>query len=475
MNIGIIGAGYVGLVAGTCFAEMGNHVTCVDIDQSKIDALRNGTLPIFEPELQRLFDRTRSTDRLHFTTTLKDAVDSAEILFFALPTPPGADGSADLTYVLQAAEDVATLLVEAGSATELIVANKSTVPVGTADRVQAVFARHGLDAVEVVSNPEFLREGAAVNDFMKPDRVVLGTSSDRAAEVMARLYEPFVRQGNPILIVDERSAEMIKYAANSLLATRISFMNEIANLCDRVGADVENVRLGVSKDHRIGPHFLYPGIGFGGSCFPKDVQALARTGRENEYRFRIIESVLEVNHDQRRLLAHRIAERFNENLDGRRFAVWGLSFKPNTDDVREAPAHVLIQALLDRGASIAAFDPEAIEPTRARFGDTIDYGDDRYDVLSGADALVICTEWPEFRQPNLAMVRATLREPVIFDGRNLYDPTRMADLGFEYHSIGRPYRAPMRNENAPGDRRQDDDAACNGQPEPLSSPLSSSH
>jgi len=463
MNIGIIGTGYVGLVSGTCFAEMGNQVTCVDIDESKVDTLQRGTLPIYEPDLKHLFDRSRAENRLHFTTNLEDTVKSAEILFLALPTPPDEDGAADLSYVLQAAVDVARILAREDASSYRIVVNKSTVPVGTADRVQNVFATHGLETVDVVSNPEFLREGAAVDDFMKPDRVVIGTSSDRAADVMTQLYEPFVRQGNPILVVDPRSAEMIKYAANSLLATRISFMNEIANLCDCVGANVDKVRLGVGADHRIGRHFLYPGIGFGGSCFPKDVQALTRTGREHQSPVRILESVLDVNDEQRHRLARQVAGRFDHTLADRRIAIWGLSFKPNTDDVREAPSHVVIQDLLDRGASIAAYDPEAIGPTRRRFGDAIDYGTDRYDVLSGADALAICTEWPEFRRPNLASVRTALRQPVIFDGRNLYDPARMADLGFEYHSIGRPHHRPAQHEDGPDTAALEKALAENGQ------------
>jgi len=451
MNIAIIGTGYVGLVSGTCFAEMGNQVTCVDIDADKVGRLRSGELPIYEPDLEHFFARNRKEDRLHFTTDLESAIEPAEIIFFALPTPPGEDGSADLSYVLQAAGDVAAFMAQEDDRSYRIVVNKSTVPVGTADRVQGVFSDHGLQPeadVDVVSNPEFLREGAAVDDFMKPDRVVIGTSSEKAGQIMTRLYEPFVRQGNPILVVDERSAEMIKYAANSLLATRISFMNEIANLCERVGANVDKVRLGISKDHRIGRHFLYAGIGFGGSCFPKDVQALARTGRKNDYEFQILESVLDVNDRQRRILVDRLDEQFDGDLAGKTFAMWGLSFKPNTDDVREAPAHVIIDELLERGADIQAFDPEAIETTRAKYGDQITYGDSMYDILDGADALLICTEWHEFRRPDLQAVRESLARPLILDGRNLYEPARMAEMGFEYHSIGRPSYAPESNDDA---------------------------
>ena len=451
MNIAIIGTGYVGLVSGTCFSEMGNQVTCVDIDAEKVDMLRDGELPIYEPDLEHYFARNRKEDRLHFTTELEEAVSDAEVIFLALPTPPGEDGSADLSYVMQAAGDVADLLAAADEGDYRVIVNKSTVPVGTADRVRGTVEERGLtpgEDFDVVSNPEFLREGVAVDDFMKPDRVVIGTSSDRAADIMTRLYDPFVRQGNPILVVDERSAEMIKYTANSLLATRISFMNEIANMCERVGANVDKVRLGISKDHRIGQHFLYAGIGFGGSCFPKDVQALHRKGQEHDYDFKILDSVLEVNDQQRELLAHRLDAYFDGDLAGKKIAMWGLSFKPNTDDVREAPSHVIIQKLREKGAEVAAFDPEAIETTRRVFGDTIDYGDDKYDVLDGADALVICTEWHEFRRPDLADVRDRLARPLIFDGRNLYEPERMAEMGFDYYSIGRPHHEPEQDREA---------------------------
>lgn len=451
MDIAIIGTGYVGLVSGTCFSEMGNQVTCVDIDAEKVDMLRDGELPIYEPDLEHYFARNQKEGRLHFTTELEEAVSDAEVIFLALPTPPGEDGSADLSYVMQAAGDVADLLAAADEKDYRVIVNKSTVPVGTADRVRDTVEERGLtpgEDFDVVSNPEFLREGVAVDDFMKPDRVVIGTSSDRAADIMTRLYEPFVRQGNPILVVDERSAEMIKYTANSLLATRISFMNEIANMCERVGANVDKVRLGISKDHRIGQHFLYAGIGFGGSCFPKDVQALHRKGQEHDYDFKILDSVLEVNDQQRELLAHRLDAYFDGDLAGKKIAMWGLSFKPNTDDVREAPSHVIIQQLREKGAEVAAFDPEAIETTRRVFGDTIDYGDDKYDVLDGADALVICTEWHEFRRPDLADVRDRLARPLIFDGRNLYEPERMAEMGFDYYSIGRPHHEPEQDREA---------------------------
>ena len=445
MNLAIIGTGYVGLVSGTSFAEMGNQVTCVDIDEDKVEMLRNGTLPIFEPDLERYFGRNQAEGRLHFTTDLAEAVADADILFMALPTPPGADGAADLSYVLGAAGDVADLMAGEDAPRYRIVVNKSTVPVGTGDRVQAVFEDRGFthgEDVDVVSNPEFLREGVAVSDFMKPERVVIGTASEKAAALMTQLYEPFVRQGNPILTVDRRSAEMIKYAANSFLATKITFMNEVANLCERVGANVDKVRLGIGLDSRIGKQFLYPGIGFGGSCFPKDVQALVRTANANDYDFRVLQSVLDVNEHQRGILADRIKDHFGGDLSGRHFAVWGLAFKPNTDDVREAPSHVVIRRLLEEGATVSAFDPEAAETTRAVLGDEITYAKSEYDALSGADALVICTEWHEFRRPNFDELHARLKQPLVFDGRNLYEPKRAAELGIEYYSVGRPHFSP---------------------------------
>ena len=451
MNITIVGTGYVGLVTGTCFAEMGNQVTCVDIDREKVERLRSGDLPIYEPDLEHYFARNRKEERLHFTTELEDAVPDAQAVFLALPTPPGEDGSADLSYVLDAAGDVADLLAAEEETDYRVVVNKSTVPVGTADRVQGIMEDRGLDIgeeVDVVSNPEFLREGAAVDDFMKPDRVVIGTSSEKATTRMKRLYEPFVRQGNPILVVDERSAEMIKYTANALLATRISFMNEIANLCERVDANVDKVRLGISKDHRIGPHFLYAGIGFGGSCFPKDVQALARKGREEGYDFQILDAVLDVNDRQRRRLAEQATEYFGGDVEGRKIAVWGLSFKPGTDDTREAPSHIIIDDLLEKGADIAAFDPEAIEETQDAFGDAIDYGDNMYEVLDDAEALIICTEWHEFRRPDLEDVRDRLARPLVFDGRNVFEPEHMAEMGFDYYSIGRPHYPPEQDPEA---------------------------
>lgn len=442
MQISVVGTGYVGLVTGTCFAEMGNDVVCVDIDEKKVDKLNRGALPIYEPGLEVYFERNRREDRLHFTTDLSEGVRHGDVIFLALPTPPSEDGSADLSYVLGVSAQIAKQLAADPAHGYKIVVNKSTVPVGTADKVRAKMEAVGLEAGEdfdVVSNPEFLREGVAVEDFMKPERVVIGTSSERAAKTMTVLYEPFVMQGNPIMVMDERSSEMTKYAANAMLATKITFMNEIANLCEKVGANVDKIRAGIGSDSRIGKHFLYAGIGFGGSCFPKDVQALARTAGENDYDFRILNSVLEVNDYQRGVLVDRIKEYFGGSLKGKKIAVWGLAFKPNTDDVREAPSHVIIKKLLDEGADVAAFDPEAIETTRAIFGDDPHYADDQYECLQKADALVICTEWPEFRRPDFGKVKSLLNQPVVFDGRNVYDPKRMAELGFDYFSIGRPH------------------------------------
>lgn len=440
MHISVVGTGYVGLVSGTCFAEMGNYVTCVDIDEHKVAMLSDGELPIFEPGLERYFERNTSEGRLQFTTDITEAVPESDIIFLALPTPPGADGEADLSAVLAVARELGELIDD-----YTVVVNKSTVPVGTADRVQRTIADAGLtpgEDFDVVSNPEFLREGVAVDDFMKPQRVVIGTSSERAAEIMRNLYEPFVRSGNPILVMDERSAEMTKYAANAMLATRITFMNEIANVCERVGANVEQIRHGIGTDSRIGNQFLYAGIGFGGSCFPKDVKALRHTAAENGYHFKLLEVVTEVNDRQRELLAHRVIDYFGGDLDGRRIAVWGLAFKANTDDVREAPSHIIIEKLLEAGGHVVAYDPEAIETTRRELGDRIDYADDEYSVLEEAEALVICTEWHEFRRPEFERVRKLLARPVVFDGRNLFETEKMAELGFDYYSIGRPHHPP---------------------------------
>jgi len=441
MKIGVVGTGYVGLVTGTCFAEMGFDVTCVDIDEKKIELLQSGTPTIYEEGLDQLLRRNLRDHRLSFTTDLQEAAQHSLVLFLALPTPPGEDGSADLSFVETVVRDLGSIWSESADKSYHVVVNKSTVTVGTADRVSEILQDFGLVAGEdfdVVSNPEFLREGVAVPDFMKPERVIIGTESERAAEIMKSLYEPFVRQGNPIVVMDARSAELTKYAANSFLATKISFINEVANLCEKLGANVDQVRHGMGLDSRIGNLFLYPGIGFGGSCFPKDVQALRNTATKNGYTFKILDAVLEVNNSQRNLLASRIIERFGGSLDGKKIAIWGLSFKAQTDDVRESPAHSVINGLLEAGAEIFAFDPEAIETTRAVFGDKLNYGSDPYDVLTDADALAVCTEWHEFRRPDYDRVRELMKNPLVFDGRNLFRPEKMKQFGWEYYSIGRP-------------------------------------
>lgn len=445
MNLAVVGTGYVGLVTGTCFAEMGNHVVCVDIDAQKVARMKAGEIPIFEPGLDVYFDRNLRKGTLEITTDLATAVDHATVLFLALPTPPAEDGSADLSYVLGVAKDVADLL-KARPGEYRILVNKSTVPVGTADKVTQVMVDAGLTPgvhFDVVSNPEFLREGVAVEDFMKPERVVVGTSSPKAAAVMTELYQPFVRQGNPILVMDERSSEMTKYAANAFLATKITFMNEIANLCERVGANVDKVRIGIGTDSRIGRQFLYAGIGFGGSCFPKDVHAIVKTADEYGYDFRVLNAVLEVNDDQRAMMARRVADYFGGDLTGKTIAVWGLAFKANTDDVRESPAHSVVQGLVQRGATVVGYDPEAMDTTKRVLGDVLAYAGTEYAALEGADALVVATEWNEFRRPDWEKVRSLLKQPVIFDGRNLYDPETMARRGFDYHSVGRPHYAPV--------------------------------
>ena len=441
MRIAIVGTGYVCLVTGTCFYEMGFDVLCVDIDEKKVDQLKRGVPTIYETGLEMLLQRNIKEGRLNFTTQLRESALTATVLFLALPTPPGGDGEANLTYVRKAASDLADIWASESDSGYRVVVNKSTVPVGTADIVKRILESRGLvggEHFDVVSNPEFLREGVAVSDFMKPERVVIGTTSERAADIMKTIYEPFVRQGNPILVMDERSSEMTKYAANSFLATKISFINEVANLCDEVGANVDQVRQGIGMDSRIGNLFLYPGIGFGGSCFPKDVQALKKTADDIGYDFKILDAVLKVNDRQRQQMADRIIDRFGGSLVGKKIAVWGLAFKARTDDVRESPAHYVIRGLLEKGAKIVAFDPEAIETTRAVFGDSIEYGSEPYQVLEGADALAVLTEWHEFRRPDFDRVKSLLREPVVFDGRNLFKPYRMADMGFEYYSVGRP-------------------------------------
>lgn len=433
MNIAVVGTGYVGLVTGTCFAETGNHVICVDIDANKVARMKRGEIPIYEPGLDLLFERNTRQGRLHFTTNLADAVAASEIIFLALPTPPGEDGSADLSYVLGVAEQLSRLITD-----YKVVIDKSTVPVGTADKVHAAIAKGvSPDLFDVVSNPEFLREGVAVEDFMKPDRVVIGTQSERAKKVMRQLYEPFVRQGNPIIFMDEHSAELTKYAANSYLATRITFMNEIANLCEILGANVDMVRMGMGSDSRIGKRFLFPGVGYGGSCFPKDVQALARMAEDARYDFKILHSVMTVNTRQRIVLADKIKAYFKNNLQGKTIAVWGLAFKPNTDDIREAPALYIIDELLAAGATIKAYDPEAMPNVKARYGDSIQLAADQYETLIGADALAIVTEWSLFRTPSFQVMKELMKGNVIFDGRNLYDLDVMQEQGFYYESIGR--------------------------------------
>jgi UDPglucose 6-dehydrogenase len=433
MNIAVVGTGYVGLVTGTCFAETGNQVICVDIDAAKVERLNNGEIPIFEPGLDVLFERNTQQGRLKFTTRLAEAVQEAQVIFLALPTPPGEDGSADLSYILGVARQLSEMITH-----YTVIVDKSTVPVGTSEKVRKIFAeRLSTDFFDVVSNPEFLREGVAVDDFMKPDRVVVGAESDRAIKVMKQLFEPFVRQGNPILFMDERSAEMTKYAANAYLATRITFMNEIANLCERVGANVDMVRMGMGSDSRIGKRFLFPGVGYGGSCFPKDVQALGKTAAANGYDFKILNSVMSVNDSQRHVLAKKIKSRLGENLKGKTIAIWGLAFKPNTDDIREAPALYIIDELLEAGATIRAYDPEAMENVKKIYSNRITLVQDPYEALIEADALAIVTEWSVFRTPAFNVIRRLMRQHLIFDGRNLYDLESMKDQQFYYESIGR--------------------------------------
>ncbi|CAM3823421.1 UDP-glucose/GDP-mannose dehydrogenase family protein [Mucilaginibacter galii] len=434
MRIAVVGTGYVGLVTGTCLAETGNEVVCVDINEKKVEMMKAGKLPIYEPGLEQLFHRNIAQDRLKFTSNLAEGIQDAKIIFLALPTPPGGDGAADLSYVLGAAGDIAKLLTD-----YKVIVTKSTVPVGTADKVTAVMQQHAAPGIEyaVVSNPEFLREGVAVEDFMKPDRVVVGTTDERARKLMAELYGPYVRQGNPVIFMDERSSELTKYAANSFLATKISFMNEIANLCELVGADVDMVRRGIGADDRIGKRFLFAGIGYGGSCFPKDVQALAKSAEENRYDFKILNSVMEVNEIQKTVLTEKVKKYFKGDLAGKHFALWGLAFKPETDDIREAPALYIIDALIEAGATVSAFDPEGMANVKAMLGDKITYAENQYDVLKDADALLIVTEWSLFRTPDFDKVESLLKAKVIFDGRNLYDLDKMVDCGFYYNSIGR--------------------------------------
>lgn len=440
MKIAVIGTGYVGLVAGTCFADSGNEVLCVDIDQEKVARMQDGEIPIYEPGLNRVFDRSIREGRLRFTTNLKEAFETAEILFLALPTPPGANGQADLSAVLHVAGEIGDLLEEQRE--YKVIVNKSTVPVGTADKVRDVVSNKTSQEFDVVSNPEFLREGAAVEDFMKPERVVIGTRSERAASLMKQLYEPFVRSGNPIIIMDERSAEMTKYAANALLATKITFMNEIANISERVGANVDEIRRGIGTDSRIGKRFLFAGIGYGGSCFPKDVQAIHYTAAENGYNFRILDAVMKVNDDQKVSIVHKIKRYFGDQLKGKTIGIWGLSFKPETDDIREAPSLYITKELARLGVRMKAYDPEAIETFKEASDEetlkSITFVEDQDAALLGVDALVICTEWNEFRRPDFERFVEKMKEPVLFDGRNLYDLDRVQEAGLTYLSVGRP-------------------------------------
>lgn len=432
MKIAVVGTGYVGLVTGTCLAETGNTVICVDINAEKVEQMKKGVVPIYEPHLDLLFHRNIKAGRLSFTTDLKKALDESAIIFLALPTPPGEDGSADLSYILKVASDIGKMISEFK-----VIVDKSTVPVGTAELVEKEIKKNFKGEFAVVSNPEFLREGFAVDDFLKPDRVVIGTSSVKAKEIMAELYKPYVRQGNPIIFMDERSAELTKYAANAFLATKISFMNEIANLCEKVGADVDMVRIGIGADERIGKRFLFPGIGYGGSCFPKDVQALEKSAKDNDYDFKILKSVMDVNRIQKSTLVSKVRNHFQNNLKGKHFALWGLAFKPDTDDIREAPALEIIQELLNEGASVAAFDPEAASNVKRLLGNKITFADDQYKVLKDADALLIATEWSVFRTPDFNEMKKALKNKLIFDGRNLYDLSQIEKMGFVYYSVGR--------------------------------------
>ncbi len=432
MKIAVVGTGYVGLVTGTCFAETGNQVTCIDIDKNKINKLSNGQITIYEPGLEKIFLRNLKEGRLQFTTELAEGIKDAVIIFLALPTPPGEDGSADLKYILGVADDLGKILTG-----YKVIVDKSTVPVGTADKVREAIAKNYKGDFAVVSNPEFLREGVAVDDFMKPDRVVVGTSDEQAKKIMTELYAPFVRSGNPVIFMDEKSAELTKYAANSFLAVKISFMNEIARICELLGADVDMVRKGVGSDERIGKRFLFPGIGYGGSCFPKDVQALVKSSNEVNYDFEILNAVMKVNEEQKLFLMPKIKAYFNHDLKGKHFALWGLAFKPNTDDIREAPALYMIEALTTAGATVSAYDPEGMNNVKQLIGDKIHFADSQYEALQNADALIIATEWSEFRTPEFEKIASLLKKKVIFDGRNVYDRDQMKRLGFFYESVGR--------------------------------------
>lgn len=432
MRISVIGTGYVGLVTGTCLAETGNEVLCIDINEEKVKQMQDGQVPIYEPHLDVIFERNIKANRLRFSTSLKEGLDHGDIIFLALPTPEDEDGSADLSYVLGAAKDIGKLLTS-----YKVIVDKSTVPVGTADKVRETISKETTIDFDVVSNPEFLREGFAVDDFLKPERIVIGSSSDRATKLMQKLYKPFVRSGNPILIMDERSAELTKYAANSFLATKITFMNEIANFCEKVGADVDKVRIGMGSDSRIGKRFLFPGIGYGGSCFPKDVKALHKSGKDLNYNFELLNAVIKVNDVQKTILIPEVMSFFNEDIQGKTIAIWGLAFKPETDDIREAPALYIIDALLEKGAKLNVFDPEAMPNVQSKFGDQLNYTTDMYTALESVDALIICTEWSIFRTPDFNKLKTMMKNPVIFDGRNLYDTNDLKSEGFYYNSIGR--------------------------------------
>jgi UDPglucose 6-dehydrogenase len=432
MKIAVIGTGYVGLVTGTCLAETGNEVLCIDIDQEKVNQMQSGEVPIYEPHLDVLFERNIKANRLKFSTSLEEGLEHGDIIFLALPTPEDEDGSADLKYILGVADNIGKLIKD-----YKVIVDKSTVPVGTSDKVHAAISKNATVDFDVVSNPEFLREGFAVDDFLKPERIVVGSSSDRATKLMEKLYKPYVRSGNPIIVMDEKSAELTKYASNSFLAAKITFMNEIANFCEKVGADVDKVRIGMGTDSRIGKRFLFPGIGYGGSCFPKDVKALRKSGLDNNYDFKILDAVINVNARQKLVLIPKIESHFNNDLKGKNIAIWGLAFKPETDDIREAPALYMIDALLEAGCNITAFDPEAMPNVKRKLGDKINFADSMYEALSKADELIISTEWSIFRTPNFAKIKDIMNSPTIFDGRNLYDVKDVENEGFNYVSIGR--------------------------------------
>lgn len=432
MKIAVIGTGYVGLVTGTCLAETGNDVLCIDIDANKVKQMQQGKVPIYEPHLDVLFERNIKANRLRFSTSLAEGLEHGDIIFLALPTPEDEDGSADLKYILGVANNIGKLIKD-----YKVIVDKSTVPVGTSEKVEAAIAKNATVDFDVVSNPEFLREGFAVDDFLKPERIVVGASSEKAIKLMEKLYKPYVRSGNPIIVMDEKSAELTKYASNAFLAAKITFMNEIANFCEKVGADVDKVRIGMGTDSRIGKRFLFPGIGYGGSCFPKDVKALHKSGKDNNYNFQILDAVINVNARQKLVLIPKIESHFNNDLKGKNIAIWGLAFKPETDDIREAPALFMIDSLLQSGANITAFDPEAMPNVKRKLGDKINYAESMYQAIEHADALVICTEWSIFRTPNTDKMKLAMNSNVIFDGRNLYDVKDIENEGFKYVSIGR--------------------------------------